>query len=78
MMFMLLCYDDMQHWDAVGPAVQRAAMDEAVKLTHELQGGGCCGRHHLQIGDNVAWTVRHRRRSCRRLCLRRSGHGAGP
>src|SRR5262245_31056471 len=37
---MLLCYDDMQAWDSAGQGVQRAAMDEAVALTHELNSRG--------------------------------------
>ena len=40
MKYMLLCYDDMQAWDRVGPEVMRAAMDEAVALTHELNDRG--------------------------------------
>ena len=40
MKYMLLCYDDMEYWEKVGSAVHRAAMDEAVQLTHELNGRG--------------------------------------
>ena len=36
MKYMLLCYDDVQYWDQAGPVVHRAAMEEAVELTHEL------------------------------------------
>ena len=34
--YMLLCYDDAQAWDEAGPAALRAAMEEAVQLTHRL------------------------------------------
>jgi len=40
MKYMLLCYDDMEFWETAGPTVQRAAMEEAVQLTHELNGRG--------------------------------------
>jgi hypothetical protein len=40
MKYMLLCYDDMQAWDRAGAAEMRGAMDEAVALTHELNGRG--------------------------------------
>jgi len=40
MKYMLLCYDDMQAWDRAGAAEMRAAMDEAVALTHELNARG--------------------------------------
>ena len=40
MKYMLLCYDDMEYWEKVGEAVHRAAMDEAVQLTHELDARG--------------------------------------
>jgi hypothetical protein len=40
MKYMLLCYDDMEYWEKVGPAVHTAAMDEAVQLTQELSGRG--------------------------------------
>jgi hypothetical protein len=40
MKYMLLCYDDMQAWDRAGPTEMRAAMDEAVALTHELNARG--------------------------------------
>lgn len=38
--FLLLCYDDEVHWQGVGPAVHRAAMDEAAAITHELAAAG--------------------------------------
>ncbi len=34
--FMFLCYDDEQAWQAAGPEAHRAAMEEAVALTHRL------------------------------------------
>lgn len=37
---MLLCYDDESAWQRAGEGVQRAAMQEAVELTHELNGRG--------------------------------------
>jgi hypothetical protein len=37
---MLLCYDDKQYWDKVGEAAQRAAIEKAVQLTHELHAKG--------------------------------------
>jgi hypothetical protein len=37
---MLLCYDDEQAWAEAGDAALRAAMDEAVGLTHELDAKG--------------------------------------
>jgi hypothetical protein len=40
MRFMLLCYDDAAGWDEAGEAALRAAMDEAVALTHELHAKG--------------------------------------
>jgi len=40
MKYMLLCYDDMQAWDRAGAEEMRAAMDEAVALTHELNARG--------------------------------------
>lgn len=40
MRFMLLCYDDEQHWKQVGEAGHREAMQEAVQLTHELDDKG--------------------------------------
>lgn len=38
--YMLLCYDDEQYWKGVGPAAHKAAMQEAVSLTHELDAKG--------------------------------------
>ncbi len=38
--FMFLCYDDEAVWSAAGPDAHMAAMQEAVKLTHELNSGG--------------------------------------
>src|SRR5262245_30658079 len=40
MKFMLLCYDDMQSWEQAGPDAMHKAMDEAVRLTHDLQARG--------------------------------------
>jgi hypothetical protein len=40
MKFMLLCYDDEGAWAKVGEAELRAAMQEAVGLTHELAAKG--------------------------------------
>ena len=40
MRYLLLCYDDEQAWDAAGSAAMRAAMEEAVQLTHELHANG--------------------------------------
>ncbi|MBC8114994.1 MAG: YciI family protein [Candidatus Saccharimonas sp.] len=36
MKFMLLCYDDVQAWEAAGKAAHQEAMEEAVQLTHQL------------------------------------------
>jgi hypothetical protein len=40
MKYMLLCYDDEQHWQQAGQAALAAAMQEAVELTHELDARG--------------------------------------
>ena len=40
MKYMLLCYDDEEAWEKAGQAAIRAAMDEAVQLTHELAAKG--------------------------------------
>lgn len=40
MKFMLLCYDDTRYWQDAGEAAHRAAMNEAVQLTHELKAKG--------------------------------------
>ena len=40
MKFMLLCYDNEKAWADAGDGAQRAAMDEAVKITHELHAKG--------------------------------------
>jgi hypothetical protein len=40
MKFMLLCYDDEQHWQRVGEAALKKAMGEAVQLTHDLHAKG--------------------------------------
>jgi hypothetical protein len=40
MRFMLLCYDDEKAWADAGETVHRAAMQEAVQITHELHGKG--------------------------------------
>jgi hypothetical protein len=37
---MLLCYDDGQAWEKAGQAAMQAAMQEAVRLTHELDAQG--------------------------------------
>lgn len=38
--FMFLCYDDEAAWSSAGPEAHKAAMQEAVKLTHELHTRG--------------------------------------
>jgi hypothetical protein len=38
--YMLLCYDDAEHWKQVGPEAQHAAMMEAVAATRELAARG--------------------------------------
>lgn len=38
--YMLLCYDDAQAWNQLGPAALRAAQAEAVALTHHLDARG--------------------------------------
>jgi hypothetical protein len=40
MKFMLLCYDDEKSWEAEAPGAMRAAMDEAIRLAHELDAKG--------------------------------------
>jgi hypothetical protein len=40
MKFMLLCYDDEAEWQRRGEAALKAAMEEAVQLTHELSAKG--------------------------------------
>ncbi len=40
MRYMLLCYDDGEAWEKKGEAALRAAMAEAVQLTHELDAKG--------------------------------------
>jgi hypothetical protein len=40
MRYMLLCYDNEQAWEEAGPAALKAAMQEAVALTHELDAKG--------------------------------------
>ena len=40
MKVMFLCYDDESYWQRAGEAAQRAAMQEAVGLTHELDAKG--------------------------------------
>ena len=40
MKYILLCYDDEQYWTQAGAAVHRAAMEEAVQLTHQLDSQG--------------------------------------
>jgi len=36
MRYMLLCYDDGPAWEQAGAAAHQAAINEAVRLTHEL------------------------------------------
>lgn len=38
--YMLLCYDDAQAWNELGPAALQAAQAEAVSLTHQLDARG--------------------------------------
>lgn len=38
--FMFLCYDDEEAWQKAGEDALRAGMDEAIKLTHELDRNG--------------------------------------
>lgn len=38
--YMFLCYDDEQAWNEAGPVALKAAMEEAVQLTHELHARG--------------------------------------
>ncbi len=38
--YMLLCYDNEQAWNEAGPAALRAAQQEAVGLTHQLDARG--------------------------------------
>ena len=40
MKYMLLCYDDPQFWERAGNDALREAMQEAVRLTHELDAKG--------------------------------------
>jgi hypothetical protein len=40
MRFILLCYDDEKYWQKAGEAAHRAAMQEAVQLTHEIHAKG--------------------------------------
>jgi hypothetical protein len=40
MRYMLLCYDDEKYWEQAGEAAHKAAMQEAVGLTHELAAKG--------------------------------------
>ena len=40
MKYMLLCYDDPQFWERGGKDALGAAMQEAVRLTHELDATG--------------------------------------
>jgi hypothetical protein len=40
MKYMLLCYDDEKAWQQAGEAVHRAAIEEAVGITHELDARG--------------------------------------
>jgi hypothetical protein len=40
MRYMLLCYNDPKPWQDLGEAVQREAMEEAIRLTRDLQARG--------------------------------------
>jgi hypothetical protein len=40
MKYMLLCYDDERAWERAGKAAHEAAMQEAVRLTHEINAQG--------------------------------------
>ena len=40
MRYMLLCYDDGKHWEKAGEDALRAAMQEAVTLTHQIDAKG--------------------------------------
>jgi hypothetical protein len=40
MKYLLLCYDDEQAWEKAGDAALKAAMAEAVQLTHEINAKG--------------------------------------
>src|SRR6267378_870195 len=40
MRYMLLCYDDKQAGDKAGEAAHQKAIEEAVRLTHELHAKG--------------------------------------
>jgi hypothetical protein len=40
MKVMLLCYDDERAWENAGKAAQMRAMEEAVRLTHEIHAKG--------------------------------------
>jgi hypothetical protein len=40
MKYMLLCYDDEQAWEQAGEAKLKAAFEEGVALTHELNSKG--------------------------------------
>ena len=40
MKYMLLCYDDAAAWERAGKEALREAMQEAVRLTHELDARG--------------------------------------
>ena len=40
MKYMLLCYDDAKYWERAGKDALREAMQEAVRLTHELDARG--------------------------------------
>jgi len=40
MKYMLLCYDNEQAWEEAGPEAHKAAIQEAIGLTHELDAKG--------------------------------------
>jgi hypothetical protein len=60
MRYMLLCYDDEAAWKKAGDSAKRAAIEEAVALTHELdQQGKYILASPLQ-GSETATSVRVR------------------
>lgn len=40
MRYMLLCYDNQKEWDEAGDTAMKEAMEEAVRLTHEIDAKG--------------------------------------
>ena len=49
MRYMLLCYDDAEYWDRAGEAVHGAAIEEAVRLTHDKWEDGPCDWGGLRV-----------------------------